>query len=137
MAKHWILFFAVIYMAAALVMAAPYRRQVMEVASNATSTAAPSNGTATASGNATAPAPATTSNGGDLYTPPSGIESAAPGTIVQIIPLNGSLAALSIFPQKLKSVHLIQYRTTDGNGQATTSVTTLIEPYNADPSKLV
>ncbi|KAI8068738.1 secretory lipase-domain-containing protein [Gongronella butleri] len=109
----------------------------MEVASNATSTTAPSNGTATASGNATAPAPATTSNGGDLYTPPSGIESAAPGAIVQIIPLNGSLAALSIFPQKLKSVHLIQYRTTDGNGQATTSVTTLIEPYNADPSKLV
>ncbi|ORX52841.1 LIP-domain-containing protein, partial [Hesseltinella vesiculosa] len=86
----------------------------------------------TASGNTTTP-----SSGGDIYTPPSGWEATSPGTILKLQNLNGSLAALSVFPQNLQNVYQILYRTTDSKGQPTTTVTTLIEPFNPDPSKLV
>jgi hypothetical protein len=47
------------------------------------------------------------------------------------------LAAFSAFPQNIKGVYQFLYRSTDALGIATATVTTLMVPVNADPSKLV
>ncbi|KAI8086674.1 putative secretory lipase [Halteromyces radiatus] len=73
-----------------------------------------------------------------FYQPPSGFEKEKPGTILKsrLLPPK-SLAAFSVFPQNIKNVYQFLYRTTDALGEPITTVTTLMVPYNADPSKLV
>ncbi|CAO3626187.1 unnamed protein product [Cunninghamella echinulata] len=73
-----------------------------------------------------------------FYVPPTGFESAKEGSILKqrTLPPN-ALALLSAFPQNIEQVHQFLYRTTDGLGNPTATVTTLMVPYNADPTKLV
>ncbi|CAO3641911.1 unnamed protein product [Cunninghamella echinulata] len=72
-----------------------------------------------------------------FYQPPLGFEKEKEGTILKIRSSPHSLAAFSRLPQNVKQVHQILYRTTDALDQPIVTVTTLIEPHNADPSKLV
>ncbi|KAI8086685.1 secretory lipase family protein [Halteromyces radiatus] len=73
-----------------------------------------------------------------FYIPSAGFENQKPGTILKSRTLSGnSLALLSGLPQNLKAVYQFLYRTTDGLGNATATVTTLMVPNNADPTKLV
>ncbi|KAI8086684.1 extracellular lipase [Halteromyces radiatus] len=73
-----------------------------------------------------------------FYNPSAGFEKEKPGTILKsrILP-SDSIASSSFSNQKLKAVYQFLYRTTDGLGNATATVTTLMVPNNADPTKLV
>ncbi|KAJ2956542.1 hypothetical protein NQZ79_g7632 [Umbelopsis isabellina] len=72
-----------------------------------------------------------------FYSPPAGYESTAPGTILRTRLVPNKLAAFSAFPQNLANAWQILYRTTDSNGNAQATVTTVMEPHNADPTKLL
>ncbi|KAI9309105.1 putative secretory lipase [Cunninghamella echinulata] len=72
-----------------------------------------------------------------FYKAPSGFKKAKEGTVFRIRKAPNPIAFLSAFPQNIKDVYQILYRTTDGLGQPTVTVTTLMVPYNADTSKLV
>ncbi|ORZ17149.1 secretory lipase family protein [Absidia repens] len=73
-----------------------------------------------------------------FYKPDAGFENEKPGTILRtrVLP-DKSLAAFSALPQNIKGVYQFLYRSTDALGNATATVTTLMVPINADPSKLV
>lgn len=71
-----------------------------------------------------------------FYTPPEGFETTAPGSILthREIPY----PFVSLGPEsKLASAHHILYRTNDNFGHATATVTTVLIPENADPTKLL
>ncbi|CRG91468.1 hypothetical protein PISL3812_08517 [Talaromyces islandicus] len=72
-----------------------------------------------------------------FYTPPAGYESSAPGTILASRAPPGGIAAFSIAPLHVDSAWQILYRTTDSFGEATSSVTTILVPKNADFTKLL
>ncbi|CAO3609205.1 unnamed protein product [Cunninghamella blakesleeana] len=72
-----------------------------------------------------------------FYKPPSNFKKVKAGTVFRIRKAPNPIAYFSTFPQNLKDVYQILYRTTDGLGQPTVTVTTLMVPYNADTSKLV
>ncbi|EGW31179.1 secretory lipase 1 [Spathaspora passalidarum NRRL Y-27907] len=72
----------------------------------------------------------------DFYTLPQGYEAAAPGDILKFRPAPAQLASLFI-SIKVKNVWQLVVRSEDSFGQPTAFVTTIIEPFNADPSKVV
>jgi Secretory lipase len=67
-----------------------------------------------------------------FYQPPSGFGSTAPGTILRIREV--SAAAFGALPQKVSAWQLL-YRTTDTQGAPEATVTTVLEPDGATPSK--
>ncbi|KAI8086683.1 secretory lipase-domain-containing protein [Halteromyces radiatus] len=71
-----------------------------------------------------------------FYTPPAKFENKKPGTILKfrILPTS-SLPSIS--NENLKAIYQFLYRTNDGLGKPTASVTTLLVPTNADPTKLI
>lgn len=72
-----------------------------------------------------------------FYTPPAGYESSPPGTILRTRAVPNQLAAFATFPQNLANSWQILYRTTDSLGNAQATVTTVMEPHNADSTKLL
>ncbi|GAB5593408.1 hypothetical protein Unana1_08308 [Umbelopsis nana] len=72
-----------------------------------------------------------------FYTPPSGFEKHPPGTVLRTRKAPHKLAAFSLLPQNVANVWQVLYRTTDSLGKAEATVTTVLEPHNADPTKLV
>jgi hypothetical protein len=84
-----------------------------------------------------APGHAITPSSDPFYIPPAGFENEKPGTILKVRNLgNNSLSAFGAFPQNIQSVYQYLYRTNDGLGKPTATVTTLAIPFNADLSKL-
>lgn len=70
-----------------------------------------------------------------FYSPPDGWEDAKPGDILRS---RDSPPLRSLYaPMNYKNAWQILVRTSDQFGNATTMVSTIIEPYNADPSKIV
>lgn len=83
------------------------------------------------------PGPAIPPSSDSFYTPPTGFENENPGTILKVRNLgNNALSAFGFFPQNIQSVYQYLYRTNDGLGKPTATVTTLAIPFNADLSKL-
>ncbi|CAO3620057.1 unnamed protein product [Cunninghamella blakesleeana] len=72
-----------------------------------------------------------------FYQPPIGFEKEKEGTILKIREAPHPLVAFRQLPQNLKKVYQILYRTTDSFHQPIATVTTLIEPYHADPLKVI
>ena len=72
-----------------------------------------------------------------FYQPPSGYENSAPGTILRSRQVPVPVAFYSFDPVNVKGAYQLLYRTTDSHGNPEAAVTTIIEPYNADPAKLV
>ncbi|CAO3690933.1 unnamed protein product [Umbelopsis ramanniana] len=72
-----------------------------------------------------------------FYTPPSGYENAALGSILRTRPVPNSLAAFSLLPQNIAAAYQILYRTSDSSGNAQATVTTVIEPHNANASRVL
>lgn len=72
----------------------------------------------------------------EFYVPPNGYEDKEPGTILRM--RKPPLQLRSVFlPIQIKDSWQALVRTTDSHGNATAIVTTIIEPFNADPSKVV
>ncbi|KAI8086682.1 secretory lipase-domain-containing protein [Halteromyces radiatus] len=71
-----------------------------------------------------------------FYTPPAKFENKKPGTILKFRILSTS-SFPSISNENLKAIYQFLYRTNDGLGKPTASVTTLLVPTNADPTKLI
>lgn len=71
-----------------------------------------------------------------FYVPAPGFEASAPGTILKSRTIPTSLRSV-ILPLKVQNTWQLLVRSTDINGQPSAIVTTLIQPYNSDPSKLV
>lgn len=71
-----------------------------------------------------------------FYKPPAGYESTAPGTVLKTRPIPSPLRSV-ILPLMIKNTWQIMVRSTDTHGNPTYIVSTIIEPYNADTSKLV
>lgn len=71
-----------------------------------------------------------------FYQPPSGYENAAPGTILKSREAPYNLRSV-ILPVQVKNTWQFLVRTNDVNGKPMATVSTIIEPYNSDPSKLV
>ncbi|KAI8341262.1 extracellular lipase [Chlamydoabsidia padenii] len=73
-----------------------------------------------------------------FYVPDAGFENTKPGAILKTRVLSpNSLSAFSAFPQNIQGVYQFLYRSTDALGNPTATVTTLMVPKNADPTKLV
>lgn len=72
----------------------------------------------------------------DFYSLPDGYEDKEPGTILKIRKPPQQLRGI-YFPILVKGAWQALVRTTDSHGNATAIVTTIIEPFNADPSKVV
>ena len=72
----------------------------------------------------------------DFYSLPDGYEDKEPGTILKIRKPPQELRGI-YFPILVKSAWQALVRTTESHGNATAIVTTIIEPFNADPNKLV
>lgn len=72
-----------------------------------------------------------------FYNPPSGFEQSAPGTVLRTRPIPSKLGAFSLFPQNVANAWQVLYRTTDALGNAEATVTTVLEPHNADNKKLL
>jgi Secretory lipase len=72
-----------------------------------------------------------------FYQPPQGYESTSPGTVLRSRPVPNPLAAFSRAKIKVKGAYQFLYRSADTHGNAEAAVTTLIVPYNADPTKLL
>lgn len=71
-----------------------------------------------------------------FYTPPDGWESKEPGTVLRTRKVN--LAFLQIDDYNYEAAYQILYRTTGGyEDEPSTTVTTVIIPYNAKKNKLV
>jgi hypothetical protein len=66
-----------------------------------------------------------------FYQPPTGYESAAPGTVLRS--RETTVAAFAQLPQRVQAWQLL-YRTTDTQGQPEATVTTVLQPYGATPS---
>ena len=71
----------------------------------------------------------------DFYTAPDGYESAKLGEILKLrkLPVNSVVC----FEIDIKNSWQLLVRSEDSFGNATAIVTTVIEPYNADPSKVL
>jgi hypothetical protein len=72
-----------------------------------------------------------------FYQPPAGFENASPGTALGSRPVPNPLAAFNIAKLNLAAAYQILYRTSDSHGNPEASVTTLMIPYNSDPTKLL
>ncbi|HEX2213966.1 MAG TPA: lipase, partial [Mycobacterium sp.] len=67
-----------------------------------------------------------------FYEPPTGFHHAAPGTVLRSRDVE--LAFLGLVPQKFTATQLL-YRTTDLNGRAQATVTTVVAPAERSPHK--
>ncbi|MEC3978474.1 lipase family protein [Amycolatopsis sp. H20-H5] len=67
-----------------------------------------------------------------FYQPPSGYESAPPGTVLRSRPM--AIAAFGALPQQVRAWQLL-YRTTDTQDRPQATVTTVLLPAGAKPSK--
>lgn len=72
-----------------------------------------------------------------FYTPPSGYESSAPGTILRSRNVPYPLALLNLVSINIQGAYQLLYRTTDSLGNPEATVTTVIVPYNPDTTKLL
>lgn len=72
-----------------------------------------------------------------FYSPPAGFEKLSPGTILRTRPVPDKIGVLALFPQNVANAWQVLYRTTDALGKAEATVTTIIEPHNSDPTKLL
>ncbi|KAH8553244.1 secretory lipase [Umbelopsis sp. PMI_123] len=72
-----------------------------------------------------------------FYTPPTGYESAPLGSILRTRPVPNQLAAFSLLPQNIAAAWQILYRTSDSSGNAQATVTTVIQPHNANASRVL
>ncbi|KAK2592620.1 hypothetical protein QQS21_009685 [Conoideocrella luteorostrata] len=72
-----------------------------------------------------------------FYQPPAGFESKQPGTILRNRPVPNPLVGFLGAPIKVASAHQILYRTTDTFGKAIVTVSTVLIPKNANPSRLL
>ena len=72
----------------------------------------------------------------DFYNPPRGYESAKLGEILKLRKTPGKISSLFI-PVEVKNSWQLLVRSEDSFGNAAAIVTTVIEPFNADPSKVV
>ncbi|KAL1570345.1 lipase 2 [Candida albicans P57072] len=72
----------------------------------------------------------------DFYNPPAGFESAKNGDILKLRNSPNRLASF-YFPIDVKNAWQLLVKSEDSFGNPNAFVTTLIEPYNADPSKVV
>lgn len=71
-----------------------------------------------------------------FYTPPKGYESTEPGTVLRSRKTPHKLRSIYL-PLNVKDSWQFLVRSTDSFGNATAIVTSVIAPYNADPSKMV
>ena len=72
----------------------------------------------------------------DFYTAPDGYESAKLGEILKLRKTPSKLSSM-FFEIDIKNSWQLLVRSEDSFGNATAIVTTVIEPYNADPSKVL
>ena len=72
----------------------------------------------------------------DFYNPPQGYESAKLGEILKLRKTPGKISSLFILVEVKNSWQLL-VRSEDSFGNAAAIVTTVIKPFNADPSKVV
>ncbi|KAL4886809.1 secretory lipase-domain-containing protein [Aspergillus karnatakaensis] len=72
-----------------------------------------------------------------FYSPPSGWENTAPGTILRHRTPPFPVAAFGLAKVNLDASHQILYRTTDSFGDPITTVTTVLIPHNADYTKVL
>ncbi|EGW34614.1 secretory lipase 3 [Spathaspora passalidarum NRRL Y-27907] len=72
----------------------------------------------------------------DFYTLPEGFDDAKPGDILKYREVPPKLASL-FFPVEVKKVWQLVICSQDTFGNPTAFLSTIIEPYNADPSKVV
>lgn len=72
----------------------------------------------------------------EFYTPPDGYEKAAPGDILRIRPTPHNLRNI-YFAIDVQNAWQVLVRSTDQFGQPAAVVTTVIEPYNSDLTKIV
>lgn len=72
----------------------------------------------------------------EFYTPPAGYENHSNGDILKMRPTPQKLRSVFL-PINIKSSWQVLVKSTDSFGNATAIVTTIMEPYNADPSKVV
>ncbi|EMG49582.1 Lipase 1 [Candida maltosa Xu316] len=71
-----------------------------------------------------------------FYSPPAGYENAKNGEILKLRKTPHQLSSL-VFPAEIKNSWQLLVKSEDQFGNDTAIVTTIIEPYNADPSKLL
>lgn len=71
-----------------------------------------------------------------FYAAPEGFESKSPGDVLKHRQMN-NLFGVIVIPEKIKSVHQFLIRSEDSFGEPIAAVTTVFEPYNADPNKLL
>lgn len=71
-----------------------------------------------------------------FYTPPDGFELAKEGEVLKIRPTPHQLRSIFL-PINVKKSWQILVRSSDTHGNATAILSTIIEPYNSDPTKLV
>ncbi|CAH6721811.1 putative lipase 5 [[Candida] jaroonii] len=71
-----------------------------------------------------------------FYTPPSDLENYKLGDIINIRPAPAQIRSV-YFTVKIKNTWQVLVRSEDSFGNANAIVTTIFEPFNADPSKLV
>lgn len=71
-----------------------------------------------------------------FYTPPSGYESAAPGTILRSRTVPNPLTLDNITPINIKGAWQLLYRTQNSLGNPEATVVTIVEPHNAKTDHL-
>ena len=71
-----------------------------------------------------------------FYSAPDGFESKSPGDVLRHRQMNNLFGVL-VIPEKIKSIHQFLIRSEDSFGDPIAAVTTVFEPYNADPNKLL
>ncbi|RLV89155.1 Lipase 1 [Spathaspora sp. JA1] len=72
----------------------------------------------------------------EFYTLPKGYKDAKPGDILRVRKTPNRLSSI-FFPVNVNNVWQLVVRSEDSFGKPTAFITTIIEPYNADPSKVV
>ncbi|KAJ5832523.1 secretory lipase-domain-containing protein [Penicillium riverlandense] len=72
-----------------------------------------------------------------FYVPPQGYEDTAPGTILRHRKVPHPIAAIEPVVLNLAGSYQVLYRSSDNFGNPTATITTVLVPENADPSKLL
>ncbi|KAE8381657.1 secretory lipase-domain-containing protein [Aspergillus bertholletiae] len=72
-----------------------------------------------------------------FYKPPSGYENTAPGTILRHRSVPNPIALIGPIKLRITAAYQILYRSTDNWDNATTAVTTVLIPENANTSRLL
>lgn len=71
-----------------------------------------------------------------FYEVPENILDYAPGEVIRSRPAPAQLRSI-YFPINIKLAHQVLFRSNDGDSNATAAVMTIMEPYNADPTKVL